>query len=573
VTGPAGGPGAVVAGMASVRDLLPTRATFRGMTRHPRRDLVAGVTVAVVALPLALAFGISSGLGAEAGLVTAIVAGLLAALLGGSNLQVSGPTGAMTVVLIPIFAREGAAGVLVVGLMAGAILLLLAFARAGRLMRYVPLPVVEGFTVGIAVIIALQQVPAALGVAGAPGEGVLAAAAAAVGTWVAAPTFAAPALAVGVALTMLVVARIRPALPVSLAAVAVATGIAAVAALPVATIGAIPAGLPLPSLPALAGIDIGRLVLPAIAVAALAALESLLCASVADAMRVDERHDPDRELFGQAIANLAVPFFGGVPATAAIARTAVNVRAGARTRLAAMTHAVVLLAVVLGAAGLVGAIPLAALAGVLIATAIAMVRVSAFLPIVRATRGDAAAFAITAIATVALDLVEAVLIGLVVAGAFSLREMAKSARIDEIRPGDPDHAAEEAGLLDARIVAYRLDGPLFFGAAHTFLLELTEVSDVRVVVLRLSRIESLDATGASVLGETIAGLERRGTTVLLSGIRPDHAAIFRRLGVYARLAAEHHVFATTPEAIAYARVLVAQPGVPTRTATPGAAPG
>jgi len=563
VSGPAAtgllseGAGALRTAGRRILALLPDRAILRGMTRHPRRDLLAGVTVAVVALPLALAFGISSGLGAEAGLITAIVAGLLAAFLGGSNLQVSGPTGAMTVVLIPIVAAHGTAAVLVVGLLAGAILVGLAVARAGRVMRYVPLPVIEGFTLGIAVIIALQQVPGALGVPAIPGHTVIQTALEAIVAWLAAPELLPPLLAAGVAGSMLLAARIRPGIPISLAAVAVATAAVAVLALPVATIGSIPAGLPLPSLPTLDGVDPGELVLPAIAVAALAALESLLCASVADAMRIGERHDPDRELFGQGIANLVVPFFGGVPATAAIARTAVNVRSGARTRLAAIVHALVLLAVVLVAAGLVGRIPIAALAGVLIATAIMMIRVSSFTAIARATRGDGVVIVLTTIATIALDLVVAVILGLVVAGAFALREVAASARVDEI-PIDPtDHADEEGALLDRRIVAYRLDGPLFFGAAHTFLLELSEVSDVRVVVLRLSRIATLDATGASLLAETIGGLERRGVTVLLSGIRADHEPIFRGLGVYDRLAAEHHVFPTTPEAIAYARRIVA----------------
>lgn len=537
--------------------LLPSAADLRGMTRHPRRDLLAGITVAVVALPLALAFGISSGAGAPAGLVTAIVAGILAAFFGGSNLQVSGPTGAMTVVLIPIVAHEGVGGVLVVGLLAGLILVGLALGGAGRLMRYVPLPVVEGFTVGIAVVIGLQQVPAALGVRVPAGESVIAATIDAITAWLAAPDLLAPALAGGVAVTMLLVARIRPTLPVSLAAVAVTTIVVSALALPVRTIGEIPAGLPLPTLPDLTGIRLSSLVLPAVAVAALAALESLLCASVADAMRVGERHDPDRELFGQGIANLVVPLFGGVPATAAIARTAVNVRTGARTRLAAITHSLVLLGVVLVAAGLVGRIPLAALAGVLIATAIGMVRVSSFTAIMRATKGDGVTIVLTAVATVALDLVVAVILGLIVAGAFALRQVAASARIDEIRLDAGDHADEEAALLDERIVAYRLDGPLFFGAAHAFLLELTEVSDVRVVVLRLSRIASLDATGASVLGDTIAGLERRGVTVLLSGIRPEHEPVFRRLGVYDHLSAAHHVFETTPDAIACARRIVA----------------
>ncbi|MBI2777784.1 MAG: SulP family inorganic anion transporter [Chloroflexi bacterium] len=529
------------------------------MARHPRRDVIAGLTVAVVALPLALAFGISSGRGAEAGIVTAIVAGILAALFGGSHLQVSGPTGAMTVVLVPIVAQFGVEAILVVGLLAGVFLIGLAYAGAGRAMRYVPVPVVEGFTIGIAIIIALQQVPSALGVAAQPGQRtVLLAAADAIGTWSAAPAWPSLLIAGGIAAAMLVAARLRPGLPVSLGSVVVATIVVGATGLPVATIGAIPAGLGLPAIPDTAGIDVSRLILPAVAVAALAGLESLLSATVADGMRIGERHDSDRELFGQGIANLVVPLFGGVPATAAIARTAVNVRSGARSRLAAITQSLALLGVVVVAAPWVGRIPLAALAGVLIATAIQMIEVSSLAAILRSTRGDAVVLVLVAVSTIALDLVTAVILGLVVAGAFALQQVASSARLDEIPLDAGDHDAEEAALLDAHIVAFRLDGPLFFGAAHAFLLELSEVSDVRVVVLRLSRLATIDATGATVLADTIARLEHRHVSVLLSGTRPEHAGILRRLGVFDRLADPAHVFPSTPEAIAHARVHAAR---------------
>jgi SulP family sulfate permease len=542
-----------------VRALLPRPADLRAMGRHPRRDVVAGLSVAVVALPLALAFGISSGRGAEAGLVTAIVAGVLAALFGGSHLQVSGPTGAMTVVLVPIVAQYGVEAILWVGLMAGVFLIGLALAGAGRAMRYVPIPVVEGFTIGIAVVIAMQQVPIALGVAAPAGESaVVLTAWSALGVWFTAPVWPSLAIAGGVAASMLLAARFRPGLPASLGSVVVATLVVGATQLPVATIGAIPAGLGLPALPGLQGVDIGRLVLPAVAVAALAALESLLSATVADGMRIGERHDSDRELFGQGIANLVVPLFGGVPATAAIARTAVNVRSGARSRLAAVTQSVALLGVVLVAAPLVGQIPLAALAGVLIATAIQMIEVSSLTAILRSTRGDAVVLVLVAVATLALDLVTAVILGLVVAGAFALQQVASAARLDEIAIDPSEHDAEEAALLDAHIVAYRLDGPLFFGAAHAFLLELSEISDVRVVVLRLSRLASIDATGASVLADTIARLEHRHVSVLLSGVRPEHESVLRRLGVFDRLADPKHIFRSTPDAIAHARVHAAR---------------
>ena len=538
-------------------DLLPRRTEWAAATRRPGKDLLAGLMVGLVALPLALGFGVSSGMGAGAGLVTAIVAGAVAAVFGGSNVQVSGPTGAMTVVLVPIIAEYGPDGVLVVGLMAGLILVGLAYAGLGRFIRYVPIPVVEGFTLGIAVIIALQQVPAALGVH-VHGDKALAIAGRAVASWADSPAWQAPGLTVAVTTLILVVTRFRPSLPVALMAVALATAANSLLSLDADTIGALPSHLPAPAVPHIPWGHVDALVLPAIAVAALAALESLLSATVADAMSVGQRHDPDRELFGQGLANLASPLFGGIPATAAIARTAVNVRAGASTRLAAVTHAVVLLAVMLVATRWVADIPVAALAGVLIATAAQMVRVSSVAALVRATRGDAAVLVITASATIVSDLVTAVILGLVVAGWFALRQTAQSARLEEEPLDLQDHGDEEQAVLDEQVVVFRLDGPLFFAAAHDFLLELSEVSNVRVVVLRMSRITTIDATGAAVLADTITRLEGRGITVLLSGVRAHQERVLTSLGVYDRLATEHHLFGTTPEAIAHARVHAAR---------------
>ncbi|RSN40675.1 sodium-independent anion transporter [Amycolatopsis sp. WAC 04197] len=542
--------------LSELRSLLPGREDLRTLKRAPRRDLTAGLTVAIVALPLALGFGISSGLGAEAGLVTAIVAGALAAIFGGSNLQVSGPTGAMTVVLVPIMATHGAGGVLTVGLLAGVLLLLLAVARAGRYMRYVPTPVVEGFTLGIAGVIALQQVPAALGVATPEGEKVAVVAAKAVADFAGHPAWPSIVIAAGVAALMLLGARWRPSIPFSLVAVAVATLVSHFAQLPVARIGALPNGLPAPSLDFLDLSTLGALAPSAVAVAALAALESLLSATVADAMSVNERHDPDRELFGQGLANLVTPLFGGVPATAAIARTAVNVRAGAKSRLASFTHAMVLAVIVFAAAPLVATIPIAALAGVLLATAVRMVEAGSVRALLRSTRRDALVLVLTAAATLILDLVTAVILGLVVAGALALRAIAKAARIEEVALDHADHVAEERALLDEHIVAFRLDGPLVFAAAHQFLLELSEVADVRVVILRMSRVSAIDATGALVLRDAIERLEHRGITVLVSGIKPGHEKVLDELGVADRLRAEGRVFPDTPHAIDFAHALL-----------------
>ncbi|MGW1004363.1 SulP family inorganic anion transporter [Streptomyces sp. NPDC002520] len=535
------------------------------MGRDPRRDLLAGLTVAIVALPLALGFGVSSGLGAEAGLATAVVAGALAALFGGSNLQVSGPTGAMTVVLVPIVAQYGPGGVLTVGLMAGVLLIALALLRAGRYMQYIPAPVVEGFTLGIACVIGLQQIPNALGVAKPEGDKVLVVTWRALEEFAKAPNWTALALALAVAAVMLLGARWRPTIPFSIVAVIAATLVAQLLHLDAAApIGDLPSGLPAPSLAFLDVSAVGSLLAPAIAVAALAALESLLSATVADGMTVGQKHDPDKELFGQGIANLAAPLFGGVPATAAIARTAVNVRTGAGSRLAALTHAAVLAVIVFAAAPLVSKIPLAALAGVLLATAIRMVEVGALRAMARATRSDAIVLVLTAVATLALDLVYAVIIGLVVAGALALRAVARQARMDQVDfkadlPGE--HSEEEHALLAEHIVAYRIDGPLFFAGAHRFLLELSEVADVRVVILRMSRVTTMDATGALVLKDAVDKLNRRGIAVMTSGIRPGQRQALQSVGALDLLQLEGREYATTPEAIAAARAHLHHTGV------------
>ncbi len=564
---------AIDATLARAATLLPRRSDWAHA--RPGRDLTAGLMVGLVALPLALGFGVSSGMGAGAGLVTAIVAGALAAIFGGSRVQVSGPTGAMTVVLVPIIATHGPDGVLVVGLLAGLILIGLGAAGAGRFIRYVPVPVVEGFTLGIAAIIGLQQLPAALGV-DVHAEKVLALAWLAIAEWVADPVWIPVALAAAVTALILAGARVRPGVPSSLIAVTLATLANSTLDLGATTISTIPSGLPTPGLPDIPFAQLDTLLLPAVAVAALAALESLLSATVADGMSVGQRHDSNRELVGQGLANLGAPLFGGIPATAAIARTAVNVRSGATSRLASLTHALVLLVIVLVAAQWVSEIPLAALAGVLLATSVQMVRVSSLTALLRSTRGDAAVLVITAAATVLFDLVTAVLLGLVVAGFVALRQTARTVRLDEIRLDEADHTDEEQSLLHEHIVAYRLDGPLFFAAAHDFLLELSEVCDVRVVILRMSRVTTIDATGAHVLADTVSRLEGRSITVLLSGVQPHHEQVLRELGVHGHLADERHLFDDTPAAIEHARIHAARlahaPGGPADLGRSGVGP-
>lgn len=536
--------------LRSALALLPAASDYRGLRRSWKGDILAGITVGIVALPLALAFGVSSGAGAESGLVTAIVAGFVAAVFGGSNVQVSGPTGAMVVVLAPILAQRGAGALAAVCLLAGILVLIAGVLRLGRTVGYIPWPVIEGFTLGIAVIIFLQQIPTATGTP--VGESTNAAIAAwqslmAVG-W---PKLGWSLLLVAiVVLIMLVSLKLHPRFPGSLLAIVVASLIGM--ALPVDTIGRLPPGLPAPTLPTLDPAVLLSLAGPATAVAALAAIESLLSVRVASTLADTGPYDADRELVGQGLASLAAGLFGGMPATGAIARTAVNVRAGARTRLASITHAVLLLVIALVGASVVSHIPLAALAGVLMVTACRMVAPSTVRTVMRSTRADAVIFCLTAVITVTVDLIYAVLIGLLAAGFFALRQLARTSGVHrEELPG-----AAQPG--DERIAVFRLEGALFFGAAEKTMERVSELRDVEVVVLRMSQLQVLDATGAQVITELITSLERRGVTVLVKGIAPQHRELAARVGVIASLRHKNHLFEDLGTAVAHARSHVAR---------------
>ena len=385
-------------------NLLPTKADLDDALAAPLKNLLSGITVAIVALPLALAFGLASGMGAEAGITTAIIAGALAAIFGGSRLQVSGPTGAMTVVLVPIFKDFGASGVLFVGLVAGALLVLIALLKIGEHVHRLPTSLIEGFTAGIAVIISLQQFPYLDG-------------------WQKA------VFGLTVTALILVGQHYWPRLPFAFILVILATVAADVLGLNLERIGELPASIGQWDTEFLNQGDWLRLIPSALAVTILAALESLLSAKVADRMRGGgEKHDANKELFGQGVANLVVPFFGGVPATAALARTAVNVRSGATSKSSALIHSIVLAAVILLAAPLVAKIPLAALAGVLLATTAHMVKPRELIHIARISWLDAIVMVATFIATVSLNLISGVLVGLALALALRKTKLGRISR-------------------------------------------------------------------------------------------------------------------------------------------------
>lgn len=544
---------------------LPRRSDYAGLGRSWRGDVLAGITVGVVALPLALAFGVASGVGAAAGLVTAIVAGLVAAVFGGSNVQVSGPTGAMAVVLMPIVARFGVGAVVPVAIMAGVMVLAMGLFGLGRIVDFIPWPVVEGFTIGIATIIFLQQVPYALGVPKPEGEtntAVVAFRSIQAADWPAA--LRSISIVLLVVVIMLALPRIRRSIPASIIAIVAATFLVSRLAWDVMVIGPVPSGLPAPEFPVLDSATTSALFSAALAVAALAAIESLLSARVADGMTDAGRLNPDRELFGQGLASIASGIFGGMPATGAIARTAVNVRAGARTRVSAMVHSLLILGIVMFLGGLVAIIPLAALAGVLMVTAVRMVDVRSAASILRSTRSDALVMILTALATIVFDLILAVEIGIAVAALLALRAMAKSSTmspeddsvLDQARRstnGEVVTDDDESRLMHEHIAVYRIDGALFFGAAQRFLDELTSIADVRVVILRLGGIRVIDASGAHALEEIITSLQARGIVVMLCGVGETPLRILEAVGAIRAMETERHVFSSLAVAIEHAQ--------------------
>ncbi len=381
-------------------------------------DLIAGLTVAIVALPLAIGFGITSGMSAAAGLTTAIIAGLLAALFGGSKYQVSGPTGAMTVILIPVVQQFGVSAIPALGIMAGVMVVLMAIFKLGAVINRVPWTVVEGFTVGIAFIISLQQIPLALGIAKGEGEK----------SYIVAWNTLIDALGLGlnfsslfiVAMTLFikfsypVITKrlgLKLHIPASFVALFIVTLITKVFSIDIATIGTIPRSLG--SLQKIEFTNLTSLLVPALWIAMLAAVESLLSARVADGMAHEKIHfEPNRELFGQGIATVAASVFGGMPATGAIARTSVNVRSHAKSRLASVFHALVLLFIAIIAAPLVSQIPTAVIAGLLLGTSYRILNPVSIMESLRTTKSEASVLVVTAISTVAIDLIWGMAIGI-----------------------------------------------------------------------------------------------------------------------------------------------------------------
>lgn len=499
-------------------------------------DLLAGLIVGVVAIPLALAFGIASGVTPAEGLYAAVIGGFIISLLGGSRVQIGGPTGAFVVIIYGIVHQYGREALSVCTIMAGVILIVMGLFRMGNLIKWIPYPVTTGFTSGIAVIIFSSQVKDLLGLRmGAVPPGF-------VDKWGAyvhaLPTAdgATFALSAGTLAVLIFLPRLTKKVPSPFAALVFATGAAALLALPVETIGsrfgALPRGLPMPRLPSIDFKTAATLVRPATVVALLAAIESLLSAVVADGM-IGSRHRSSMELIAQGAANVLSPLFGGIPVTGAIARTATNIKSGGRTPVAGIVHALVLVCVLLFAGPLVARIPLCALAAVLVIVAYNMSEWHSFLFLLKSPRSDVAVLLATFGLTVLVDLTVAVEVGMVLSAFLFMRRMAD---MTTVGAAVADRADEEAGgareqlapAVPKGVEVYRVSGALFFGAADKLGEVLAHISDPpKVFILRLGDVPVMDATGMHALRDFQARCRRRGTSLLLCGLQKQPLRVLK----------------------------------------------
>ena len=545
---------------------LPSIATgLRGVFKEGysgadlRQDLLAGITLGTIAVPLSMALAIAVGVPPQHGLYTAIIAGAVIALAGGSRFNVSGPTAAFVVILLPIVQKYGIGGLLLATLMAGAILVAMGLGRLGRLISFVPYPVVLGFTTGIAVVIATLQVPDFLGlVVRHSGEHFSEHLIHIVGS-----LGQLDPLEFGVGLFTLAVLlgwpRLRTAIPAPLVGLAAAAAVGALInqgawfqEFNVATIasrftwsldGVSGTGIP-PVLPQFAwpwnlpGPDgqplvlsfalVQELLAPAFAIAMLGAIESLLCAVVADGL-TRTRHDPNAELIGQGLGNMLAPLFGGITATAAIARTATNIRSGARSPIAAVIHALVVLLTLVALAGLLGQVPMAALAALLLVTAWNMSEVRHFMHTLRsAPAGDVAILLVCFALTVLFDMVLAVGVGIGLAAALFIRRMALLSTSERVDPQRDSFAAQ----LPAEVALYDVNGALFFGAAERALSSLWLVDRrLRLVILDMRDVPSIDATAMHALQSVVDDLQRNGVGLIMVGLPSRIIAKMRRAGI------------------------------------------
>lgn len=532
--------------------------------RDLRADAMAGLTVAIVALPLSMAIAVASGVSPERGLYTAIVGGFLVSALGGSRFQIGGPAGAFILLVAATVQQHGLDGLILATAMSGVILAAVGLLRLGGFVKYIPYPVTVGFTAGIAVVIFASQLKELLGVTlSGPEPGPLAPKLAALAEALPTANGAAIALAVGAIVVIALVRRFRPRWPAYLIGVAGATLVAAVFGLPVETVGsrfgAVPAGLPAPGLPEITPARLVELTPAALSFALLGAIESLLSAVVADSM-TGRRHRSNCELVAQGVANVGSALFGGFCVTGTIARTATNVRAGARGPVAGMLHAVFLLVFLIVAAPLAGHVPLPALAAVLAVVAWSMAEKHAFATLLRTSRGDAAVLLVTFLLVIFRDLTEGIVIGFGLGALLFLHRMAKAVEVETGAPVAARDQADREGereaydpalATDRDIVVHRISGAFFFGAAAAVGAALDRIAATpRAHVLDLGGAPVLDSTAAATLEGFARKARRQGAMVFVANARP---AVRRMLLAHGARAAGMRFQRDVPSAVAAAR--------------------
>jgi sulfate permease, SulP family len=540
------------------KSILALRDYDRVTLRH---DLIAGVTVGLVALPLAMAFAIASGLTPQAGIYCAIVTGFLISALGGSRVQIGGPTGAFVVVVSGIVAEHGISGLFMCTMMAGVLLVILGLTGTGSVVRFIPRPVVIGFTNGIAVLIASTQIRDFLGLRMTENPGEFVARLAAIGRHL--DTTAPAAVGLAVLTLVLVVAtnRFVKSIPGTVVGLVVGTTVAWLAGLPVDTVasrfGAVPSGLPDFHVPEFRPSLILTLLSPAITVGLLGAIESLMSAVVADRMSGD-RHNPNVELVAQGVANIVSPMFGGLPATGAIARTATNVRSGARTPVAGMIHAVTLLALLIFGAGLAGHVPMTVLAAILFVVAANMGEWHEIPVLLRQTKTDIAVWVTTFALTVFADLTVAVEVGIILAALLYVRRVAATTTVDQVTEQYLEegrvHILQGKEIPDY-VTILRIHGPFLFGSTDKLQSVIDRVDDLTpILVVRLRNMTAIDATGLRALEDLTLRLRASGRTAIFCGAREQPRAVMEQAG-FSEIAGPENLCPNVDAALVRARAI------------------
>ena len=530
-------------------------------------DLIAGIIVGIVALPLAIAFAIASGVSPEKGLITAVVAGFLISALGGSRVQIGGPTGAFVVLIYGVVQKYGIEGLTICTLMAGIMLIIFGLAQMGTVIKFIPRPVTVGFTSGIAVIIFSSQIKDVLGlnIAKLPADFI--------GKWVNYfhYLYSWNFLALGIAFGTVALISTWPRLsgklsakiPGSLVALILFSFAVKFFHLPVETIGTrfgeLPHTLPMPSFPSISFGAVQRLIQPAFAIALLGAIESLLSAVVADGM-IGSKHRSNTELIGQGIANIASGLFGGIPATGAIARTATNIKNGGRTPIAGMIHAITLLFILLFLGQWAKWIPLSCLAGILAVVAFHMSEWHSFVSLLRGPRSDVAVLLATFILTVVVDLTVAIEIGMVLSAFLFMHRMSLVTQVRAVADNSEERGDGKEELKPVRlppgVEMYEINGPLFFGSAQQFEETMRQVSQkAKVQILRLRHVPAIDASGLYALEQLYKDCRKRHVDLVLSGVHSQPLQILKSSGLYNTIGSRN-IVAGVHQAISRAEELV-----------------